>query len=277
MDLWTQAWSGRFAERSGTLTQLAQCTAAGSARRSGRLRRVASRGRASDALLLGLTTHVSGWTRDVALCRWDWRGKCLAGRLSWRCAVGSCGESVALVTLRRWDWRQNCLAGEERGEERREEMKGERREERREDRRGDVFSYRVMSSRIMSCHVMSCHVMSCHVTSRHVMSCYVMSRHSCHVIHVVSGQVLSCRLAWHRFVYTGVCSRALFVSSSRVLSGLVASCLCRVVSCHVVSSHVTFGSSSRIHVFFSRVVSSLLLSRHVMRCQVIQYHVIAGG
>ena len=37
-DLWMLAWSGRFAERSGSLTQLARCTALCNARRSGGLR-----------------------------------------------------------------------------------------------------------------------------------------------------------------------------------------------------------------------------------------------
>ena len=86
--------------------QLARCTAVCSAERSGRLRAGALRGRASDALPLGLASHVC-----VALCCWDCRRKCGTGRLRWRCVIGSCGESVALLTLCRWDWRRKCLAG----------------------------------------------------------------------------------------------------------------------------------------------------------------------
>ena len=108
------------------------------AERSGGLRTVASRECASDALLLRLATRArlashATWRRAVGigdgsmapdasggavpsgvalvtLRRWDWRRKCLAGRVRWCCAVGSGGESVALVTLCRCDWRRKCLA-----------------------------------------------------------------------------------------------------------------------------------------------------------------------
>ena len=195
-------WSGRFAQPSGTLTQLARCTAVRSARCSGRLRRVASPGRASDALLLVLATHMSGLTRHVALCHWDGRLKCLAGRVRWRCAAGSCDQTVSLE--RRSERRGGERRREARGDERRKERGEETGAERGQERRRLLFS----------CHVMSCHVVSCRVVSCRVVSC----------------QVLSCCLAWHRFVR----SRHLF--SCPVW--FVFSRPCLLFSCHVLSSRV---------------------------------------
>ena len=85
-----------------------------------------SRGRALDALLLGLATRAPGLTRHVAPWCWDWRRKCVAVTPQMalcRCAVGSCGVCRAcdavplgfrwtrLVALRRWELRGGCCAG----------------------------------------------------------------------------------------------------------------------------------------------------------------------
>ena len=93
MDLWN-LWMYISLERTFRGTQWHADAAGGgvrrcmgSARRSGRVLRVASLGRASDDLLLGLArlntprgavplglaTQVSRWTRPVALCRWELR------------------------------------------------------------------------------------------------------------------------------------------------------------------------------------------------------------
>ena len=93
VDLWMLAWSGRFAERSGRLTQLARCTAPCSARRSG-----GAANRDVPGARVGRCAVGLGDLRVSlnALCCWDWRRKHLAGRVRRRCAAGSCVECVAV-------------------------------------------------------------------------------------------------------------------------------------------------------------------------------------
>ena len=105
VDLWMLAWSGRFAERSGRLTQLARCTALCSARRSGGLRAGTSLERVGRCAIGLGDPRVS----LNALCRWEWRRKHLAGRVRRRYAVGSCVECVTVGVLCHWDSRRACV------------------------------------------------------------------------------------------------------------------------------------------------------------------------